>query len=482
LTTSSIAQPSLESTRVEAILNGLSAPNQAFTAVYPGESARRQPVHSVYGGAQLFTAETTPRLGAKALEMLHWYAPDPLDLGRAVGLPGCEHVDHSLDGELAERMKKDPAEVKQDCYAAWLAHTIYRRVEDKLKREPVEDYRIDFEDGYGNRPDAEEDGHAASTAREVARAMKEGTLPPYIGIRIKPFSEECKRRSVRTTDIFISELVRASDGKLPDNFVVTIPKVTVPAQAAALADLLDLLEQSLKLAQGSLKFEIMVETPQSIISREGRSPLLAMVEAGRGRCVAAHFGTYDYTASCQITAAYQMMDHPACMFALNMLKVSLIGTGLFLSDGATNIMPVPVHKGDILTPQQERENRQSVYHAWRLHYSHIQNSLRNGYFQGWDLHPGQLPTRYAAVYAFFLESLDGAADRLKNFVERAAQATLLGDVFDDAATGQALLNYFLRAINSGAVSEAETVERTGLSIEELQGRSFLAILKNRSRV
>jgi hypothetical protein len=207
-----------------------------------------------------------------------------------------------------------------------------------------------------------------------------------------------------------------------------------------------------------------------------------LLAAGEGRCVAAHFGTYDYTAGCNITAAHQHMLHPACDFAKHMMQVSFAGTGIWLSDGATNIMPVAPHRraeGESLTKEQTDENREVVHRAWKLHYDHIQHSLVNAFYQGWDLHPAQLPTRYAAVYAFFLESLDAASERLKNFVEKAAKATLVGDVFDDAATGQGLLNYFLRAINCGAITEAEAVERSGLTLPELRSASFVRILKNR---
>jgi hypothetical protein len=126
--------------------------------------------------------------------------------------------------------------------------------------------------------------------------------------------------------------------------------------------------------------------------------------------------------------------------------------------------------------------RASVHRAWRLHYEHIQHSLTNAYYQGWDLHPAQLPTRYAAVYAFFLESLEAASERLSNFVEKAAKATLVGDVFDDAATGQGLLNYFLRAINCGAITEEEALQRTSLTLPELRSGSFVKILKNRQNL
>src|SRR5438270_3445183 len=159
------------------------------------------------------------------------------------------------------------------------------------------------------------------------------------------------------------------------------------------------------------------------------------------------------------------MMRRACDFAKHMMQVSFAGTGIWLSDGATNIMPVGphrAHEGASLTSNQIDENRVVVHRAWKLHYDHIQHSLVSGFYQGWDLHPAQLPTRYAAVYAFFLDGLEAASERLRSFVAKAAQATLVGDVFDDAATGQGLLNFFLRALNCGAMSEAEAVELSGL--------------------
>jgi malate synthase len=315
--------------------------------------------------------------------------------------------------------------------------------------------------------------------------MQMGTLPPFIGIRIKPFNEELRERSMRTLDIFVSTVSAESGGRLPDNFVVTLPKITTPEQVAALADIFDLLEKQTGLNSDSLKMEMMIETTQSIINSEGRINLPLLLQAARGRCVAAHFGTYDYTASCSITAAHQHMMHPSCDFAKHMMQVSFAGTGIWLSDGATNIMPVGPHRaaeGSALAQDQIEENRAVVQRAWKLHYDHIQHSLVGGFYQGWDLHPAQLPTRYAAVYAFFLESLDAASERLRNFVEKAAKATLVGDVFDDAATGQGLLNYFLRAINCGAVTEAEAMQLTTLTHDELVSASFVKILKNRQNL
>ncbi len=459
--------------------------NSDFARKYPGEIGRRQPVHTVYGGAHLFKSDSALRLGALARRSMDQFAPDFLVFAKAIGLSGTEGLPDSIEDaeDLNERLKDNPDDVRRKSKPAWLAHTIYRRVTDKLRREPVEDFRIDFEDGYGNRPDAEEDGHAAAAATEVAEGIKNKTLPPFIGIRIKPFTEELRERSLRTLDIFVSTLLDQTGGQLPENFVVTLPKITVPEQVSALVDFFELLEKETQLAPGSLKMEMMIETTQSIINDRGEINLPLLLAAAGGRCLAAHFGTYDYTASCNITAAYQHMMHPACDFAKHMMQVSFAGTGVWLSDGATNIMPVAPHRfaegGPPLTLEQIEENRAVVHRAWKLHYDHIQHSLENAFYQGWDLHPAQLPTRYAAVYAFFLESLDAASERLKNFVEKAAKATLVGDVFDDAATGQGLLNYFLRAINCGALTQEEAIKLSGLSINELRSGSFVKILNSR---
>jgi citrate lyase beta subunit len=455
---------------------GLRQANEDFTRLYPGETGRRQPVHTVYGGAHLFKSDSAKRLGGLGRRSLDQFAPDFIIFARALNLPGADQLPETIADadELVLELKNK---------SAWLAHTIYKRVSDKLRREPVEDFRIDFEDGYGNRPDTEEDEHARLAAVEVAEGMRNETLPPFIGIRIKPFNEELRTRSFRTLDIFVSTLSEQTGGKLPNNFVVTLPKITIPQQVSTLAALLERLEKHNSLATGSLKFEMMIETTQSIINHNGEINLPLLLGAAEGRCVAAHFGTYDYTAGCNITAAHQHMLHPACDFAKNMMQVSFAGTGIWLSDGATNIMPVAPHRfaegGPQLTAEQIDENRQVVHRAWKLHYDHIQHSLITGFYQGWDLHPAQLPTRYAAVYSFFLQSLEAASERLKNFVEKAAKATLVGDVFDDAATGQGLLNYFLRAINCGALTEEEALELSGLTLQELRSASFVKILKNR---
>jgi len=411
----------------------------------------RQPVHTMYGGAHLFKADTARKMGQRALETLREYAPDAHALARCL----------DMDEGLAER--------------------VHARVNAKLHHEPVEDFRIDFEDGYGPRPDEEEDGHAESAAREVAQGLSEGGLPPFLGIRIKPLHPERFERSTRTLERFLGTLLATTGGTLPDAFVITLPKVTSPEEAAALAHLLELLEAHHGLRTGTLKVELMVESPQALFGADGRILLPSIVEAAKGRCVGVHLGPYDYTASVDITAEHQRLTHPACDFAREVMQAALAGRGVALVDGPTSLLPVGPHKHRGTSPLPEAEwetNRQSVHHAWRLMHSNVRHALERGFYQGWDLHPAQLPMRYTTVYAFFLEGLETATLRLKSFVDQAAKATRIGGVFDDAATGQGLLNSFLRGLACGAITPEE-VRATDLTVAELRERSFVRIIENR---
>ncbi|MEO8681546.1 MAG: aldolase/citrate lyase family protein [Vicinamibacterales bacterium] len=433
-------RPALTGGDLRAIAAGLRRANAALARACPGDPGDRQPIQTYYTGAQFFHAALAPELGAQALATLEQYAPDAAAFARALDLKPVEG---------------DPIA---------FAKAIRSRVVEKLRREPVEDLRIDFEDGYGNRPDAEEDGDARSAAEEVARGAAAGTLPPFIGIRIKPLSQELQARSLRTLDLFVSTLARATGKQLVPHLFITIPKVMMPGHVTAVARACDRLERRLGVRRGTVKLEIMIETPQSILAVDGSSALRALVAAGGGRVSGAHFGTYDYTALCGITAAWQHLRHAACDFAKHLMQVSLAQSGVRLSDGSTNVLPVG--------------SPEAVHRAWQQHAGDVTHSLINGFYQGWDLHPAQLPTRYAAVFAFYASARPAATARLRKFVENASQATLAGDVFDDAATGQALLNFFARGLSSGALTLDEALE-TGLTRDDFHAKSFLKILESR---
>jgi hypothetical protein len=338
-------------------------------------------------------------------------------------------------------------------------------VREKLEREPVEDFRIDFEDGFGLRSGAEEDAAAETAAIETAAAMAAGTLPPFFGIRIKPFTAQMRDRASRTLQLYLQTLTSRTAGALPQPFCVTLPKITRPKQVRALLDALDPFPNA--------QIELMIETPQAV------QRAAELLDAAKGRCAAVHFGPYDYTSSLGIVAAHQSLRHPACDFARSTLQVALAESGVRVSDGPTSTLPIAPHRGEPLTEAQAAENRSVVHRAWQLHYDNVRHALIGGFYQGWDLHPAQLPARYAAIFTFFLEAMDQASARLRNFVAESAQATRLGDAFDDAATAQGLLNFFLRAVHCGAVRAEEIPDLTGLTAEELNTGSFPAIFAGR---
>ncbi|MGQ0734626.1 MAG: DUF6986 family protein [Acidobacteriota bacterium] len=455
---------SLGASDLRPIKAGLARGNQRLASKYPGEAAGAQPVHTFYGGAHLFRADSVGKLGATALATLNEYAPNGAALAEALGLRTGSSPRGSANG-----------------LPLTVVDLVRARVVAKLRREPIEDFRIDFEDGYGTRPDAEEDGHATTAADEVAASHAAGTLPRRIGIRIKPLSRELHDRSLRTFDLFVTRLGHRSAGALPPDLVVTIPKVMSPEHVQAAARACHVLEQRLRIRAGTIRLEIMVETPQSILSADGSSTLRELVAGGDDRVIGAHFGVYDYTALCGITAAWQHLRHPACDVARAFMQVALAQSGVQLSDGGSHVMPVELHRakrGFELNDEQRRENRDAIHRAWKIHYDDVRHSLMNGYYQGWDLHPAQLVTRYAAVFAFYLESRAAATARLRAFLDKAAQAALVGDVFDDAATGQALLIFFVRGFNCGALTLEEAAD-AGLSHSDLQGRTFLEILDAR---
>jgi citrate lyase beta subunit len=389
-----------------------------LAAHYPGDAGARQPVHTVYVPADLMTPGLAADWGGQARAALDQHA------GAA--------------GALAEATGID----------AGLVADVFPGVLDKLAREPVEDLRLDFEDGYGPRPDEREDGDALAAARALAAALRAGTAPPYVGLRIRCLEAATRRRGLRTLDLFLGGLL--ADAALPDGFVVTLPKVTGVRQVEAMALVCGRLEQAHGLPEGRLRFEIQVETPQSILAADGTAAVARMVHAAGGRCSGLHYGTYDYSAACGIAAAHQSMEHPVADHAKAVMQVAAAGTGVRLSDGSTNVLPV----GD----------RSAVHAAWRLHARLVRRSLERGYWQGWDMHPAQLPTRYLATYAFFREGLPAAAARLRAYAGGTA-----GGVLDEPATARALAGFVARGLDCGALDETEVRELTGLDRGTIDG-------------
>jgi hypothetical protein len=391
---------------------------------FPGERAERQPVHTVYVPADRYDAGLVPRWGEEALAVMDEHAGSAAEYAAVLGLP-----DH-------------------------LADEVVTRVRAKLASEPVEDLRIDLEDGYGARADDEEDAAVDESAAALLASIDSGDAAPFTGIRFKSFEAPTRARGVRSLARFIEAV--AVDGGLPDGFVVTLPKVTSVDQVEAMVLACERLESGLGLRSGAMGFEIQVETPQSILGPDGTALVARMVHGAAGRCTGLHYGTYDYSASCGIAAAYQSMEHPAADHAKAVMQVAAAGTGVRLSDGSTNILPV----GD----------RARVHAAWALHARLVRRSLERGYYQGWDLHPAQLPSRYAATYAFYREGLPAAAERLRNYV-----GSLESGVMDEPATARALADFVVRGLDCGAVDAGEVEALTGID------RTRMDVLARRAR-
>lgn len=323
------------------------------------------------------------------------------------------------------------------------AEAVHPRVRRKLVEEPVEDLRIDFEDGYGRRDDETEDADAERTAGVVAEWLRDDVAPGVFGLRVKSFeTPQLRERSVRTLDVFLTKLL-AEWGELPGGFALTFPKIVDVAQLEVFVEVLELAERRFGLGHGSLRFEIQVETTQSIVDSEGGVALPRFIRAGRGRVSGLHFGTYDYTAACGLTAAHQHMAHGACDFARHVMQVAAAGTGIFLSDGSTNVLPVG--------------SAAQVRYGWERHYELLRRSLEHGFYQSWDLHPAQLVTRYAGVFTAFRESAPAEAGRLAAYVSDSG-----GTVLDEPATARALAASFVRALDNGATDPDEVAEMTGL--------------------
>lgn len=445
---------------IKPILVKIEKANQNYKKTYKGVLETRQPVHTVYGGAHLFRAKVAEKLGKTSKDIFLKYAPDPITFAKKIQLKGFESLN------------KNQTSSEKNYSPLWFANTVWNRVLKKIEKEAIEDFRIDFEDGFGVRSDEEEDAVCISAGEELAKGLSENSLPPFIGIRIKSFDFFAKR-SIRTLDIFLSTLLKKTS--LPTNFVITFPKVSLVEHIEALVEVLEKLESIHGLKPLSLKLELMVELTQTILNQKGSTQIWNLIEATKGRCRGLHFGTYDYTASCDIIAQFQAMDNPVCDFAKNIMQVTAMGTRIMLSDGATNIFPVPIHDSP-QNPIEHEENSQAIYKSWKLQFNNIQHSLRSGFYQGWDLHPAQLPIRYAACYAFYLSDLEEMNTRMINFLDTSGKATLSADVFDDAATGQGLINYYLKGYNCGAIVEKDLVE-LGITPATLQTRSFPKIIE-----
>lgn len=396
----------------------LTPTDQLLENAYPGDDGSRQPIHTVYIPGQNYRAGIAQEWGQRAeayVEAAGGYAV----LGDALGLAADER-DAVLD-----------------------------RVRAKLASEPIEDLRIDFEDGFGDKGDEAEDAAVVKATRELVADLAAGTAPPYVGIRFKCFELATRERGMRTLDLFLTTLVAELGPEgLPEGLILTLPKVSTVEQVHVMVMLVERLENELGLAPGRLTFEVQIETPQVIIGADGTFPIAKFLHRGQGRISGLHYGTYDYSASVGVSAAQQSLEHPVADFAKEVMQVAVAGTGVRLSDGSTNV--IPASEGASAVP------------TWELHGRLVTRSLERAYYQGWDLHPAHLPSRFAASYAFFRAGVAEVSTRLRNYVQQNTEGFL-----DEPATARPLAAFLSRGVQSGAVAQAELADSVGISPAEL---------------
>lgn len=429
--------------RIEAMLDTVDA---ELRRRYPGSNGRSQPIHTVYVPADRVAEETPAEWGATAIDLLDRHYDLLATFDDTGSLPD---------------------------------------VRKRLELDPVQDLRIDFEDGYGLRPDPEEDRAAIAAGAVLAAWSQRSDCPPVgesttgggadepdpdlrrrqhvdrpqqtilgargqrpspvsSGIRMKGLGAGERRRALRTLD-----LVLEGAGGVPEGFVFTVPKIRAAQQIPALVQLCVGLERGYGIAEGSLRFELQIESPQAILAADGTAPVATMLTLAEGRCSALHFGTYDYTAACGVAAPDQALDHPAADYAKAVMQVAAAQTGVWVCDGSTQIVP-------------DADPEAALWNHHRL----VARALRRGYYQGWDMHPGHLVTRWLATYDFFRKAIDVAVPRLLDYLARRG-----GDVMDEPATAEALAATVLRGIDCGARPTAGAPELTEAVLRALAARA-----------
>jgi hypothetical protein len=328
---------------------------------------------------------------------------------------------------------------------------VYPRVRAKLAEQPIEDLRVDFEDGYGNRPDDDEDAAAVAAGRALAESAGDKGASLMAGIRIKGLQPATRRRGLRTLDLLVRAAVQ--HGGLPDRFVLTLPKVAHVAEVSAAVRICERLERGYGLTAGALRFELQIEVPQAVVSPDGVATVARLIRAADDRCEGLHYGTYDFSAAAGVIAGQQSLEHPLADHAKAVMQLAAAQTGVRVSDGSTNVVPTG--------------SAEAVSTAWRLHARLVQRSLRRALYQGWDLHPGQLVTRYAATYEFYRRELHPSCTRLAHYTSHTGNTA--SGFMDEPATALALACAVLRAVDCGACDDDEVSSASGLDRPTLLG-------------
>jgi citrate lyase beta subunit len=376
--------------RIDALLAPVDA---ALARDYPGDRGGNQPIHSVYVPADRVSPDTVAQWQSQARALLEEHSAFVATLGGGVDVDALDRI---------------------------------------LATAPIQDLRADFEDGYTHLGDAAEDADARRVGAVLAGL---GGSPPRFGIRARGLEPAERRRGLQTL-----ALVLDGAGGVPDGFVFTVPKVRSADQVAAIIAICQTLERAHGLPERSLGFELQIESPHIVLGADGTDGIARAIRESDGRCSALHFGTYDYTAALGIAPRHQSLAHPAADHAKAVIMLAAAQAGVWVSDGSTQVAPTG-------TADEQRA-------ALALHFDLVTRALAGGIYQGWDMHPGHLVSRWAATLAFYREAMPTAVARIAAYRGHATTGTSV----DEPATAQALASLVVRGLGCGAFTLTQVRE------------------------
>jgi hypothetical protein len=360
-----------------------------------------EPVHVCYVPADRVTPTTAADWGDAAAAALDRFADDPA---------------------LPETLGLRPDQLRD----------ALPRVRRTLAEQPVADLRVDLEDGYGHRDDAEEDAHARAAGTATAALLAGPRAPRRAGPRVKSMERPTRRRGLRSLALFTDAFLGAHGD--PSRLRFTLPKVSAPEQVGAVVEACAALEAHHGI--GPLPVELQIETAR------GAQRVDELVAAAGSRAAGLHYGTYDYSAALGIAPDQQRADHPAAEHAKHLMALAGAAAGVPVCDGSSAILPV----GD----------RDAVLAAWRVQARIVRRALELGIAQGWDMHPAMVPARLAVVVAVHRAGLDAVLARLRAYRAGASEGVL-----DEPATERALLGFLRRGLACGAVDDHEVADLLG---------------------
>ena len=240
-------------------------------ARYPGDSLGRQPVHTVYGGAHLFTRRHRAEAGRARAARAR----------RVRARRGERSPRRSARARADAAASRRRLRARRATSSARAGRGLPHRLRGRLRQPPRR---------RGGRPRA-----APPRARWRAGCARARCRRSSASASSRSPTSCARARAAHARPVPDRRCVARRGGSCPTNFVVTLPKVTMPEQVAALVELFERSSGALGLAPGALRIEIMVETHAVDLRRRRRAR--AAARSSRPRRAAASARTSGRTTT-----------------------------------------------------------------------------------------------------------------------------------------------------------------------------------------